>query len=86
MNYAMNIELDKLSLDELKQLKSQIDIEIKNRSTHKFQTGDKVVCIENNIARIMTVRYYLGDGIFNCIDSDNDVCNYAESILTKLEN
>lgn len=82
----MNIELGKLSIIELKQLRSQIDIEIRSRSAHKFQTGDKVVHIENNIARILTVRYYFGDGIFNCVDSEGNMCNYSESILTKLEN
>lgn len=82
----MNIELGKLSIIELKQLRSQIDIEIRSRSAHKFQTGDKVVYIEYNIAHIMTVRYYFGDGLFNCIDSKGNVCNYSESVLTKLEN
>lgn len=82
----MSIELNKLSLDELKQLRSQIDIEIKSRSARKFQVGDKVVYIENNIAHMMTVRYYMGDGLFNCIDSNGSICNYDESILIRLEN
>lgn len=82
----MSIELSKLSLDELKQLRSQIDIEIRNRSARKFQVGDKVVYIENNIAHMMTVRYYFGDGKFNCIDSNGSICNYDESILIRLKN